>query len=304
MTRPEKVVSFACASIILVHAVASFFPEERLWGVNQLAYIPLVPRWIIIASVFLMLIPTVNRTLYDVLARFFNLAEKNLKKTHRYYTYVFFSLVSLVPFWMFKTKTHLLGDGYLRARDIMGGAKFSVTEPLDFYLHALTYRLLKSDGFQIYSLLSCLGGALFVFLALWLSCLLGKENKERVLAFVILISMGSVQLFFGYVESYTWVYIGIMAYFLFSLWFLEGKCSLIFPGLALLFSIGLHLSALYLLPSLVYLCVSRARGEEKAFNLKRVFGVTVILLLVGAGLFILSIQHPDKIPFSSDRHDK
>ena len=295
MTKPEKAVLFACGFMILIHAIASFFPKARLWGVNQLAYVSVIPRWIIIILALLILVPKVNKICYDGLAGFFNLVEKNLGRINRYYKYIFFSLGGILPFWVFKAKTNLLGDGYLRARDILAGAKFSVTEPLDFYLHALVYRFLKLDANQTYILISCLAGAFFVFLALLLSHLLGKENKEKVFAFVILVSMGSIQLFFGYVESYTLVYIGIMGYFLFSLWFLKGKCSLIFPGIALFFSISFHLSVIYLLPSLIYLCLSKSKREEKTFDFKSVFSVTFMLLLVGTGLFILSTQNPDKI---------
>ncbi len=294
MNKPERVVFLACAFIIALHAVASFLPEERLWGVNQLAYLPPFPRWAIIILAFLILVPRINKMFYGLFAEIFSLVERNLKRINRYHKFILFSLASIALFWIFKAETHLLGDGYLRARDVMAGAKFSVTEPLDFYLHALAYRLLRLDGFGVYALLSCLAGAFFVFLALSLSCVLGKENKERVLALVILVSMGSVQLFFGYVESYTLVYVGIMAYFLFSLWFLEGKCSLVFPILALLFSISLHLSALYLLPSLIYLCLGPSKREEEAFNWKGVFRATALLLVVAGGLFILGTQHPDK----------
>jgi hypothetical protein len=294
ITIQQKVVLFACAFMVLIHAVASFFPEARLWGVNQLAYVPFVPRWAIIVLAFLILVPKVNRACYHVLAGFFGRVEKIFRKVNTYTQYAFFGLASIIPFWIFRAKTHFLGDGSLRGSEILAGKEFSTTAPLDFYIHVLIYRYLKLDAHQTYALLSCLAGAFFLFLTLWLSHHLGKENKERVLAFVILGSMGSVQLFFGYVESYTLVYVGIMAYFLFSLWSLEGKCSFIFPGLALLFSISLHLSALYLLPSLIYLGVGTSKAGEKSFNLKSVFGMIFILLLMGAGLFFLSSQNPDK----------
>jgi tetratricopeptide (TPR) repeat protein len=294
MTRLEKVVFFTCAIVVLIHSVASFFPMERLWGLSQLAYVPLILRWMIIILAFLILVPKVNQVLYHALAGFFNLVDKSLKGINRYYKYIFFSLISIIPFWFFKAKTHLLGDGYVRGSEIMARMKFSVTEPLDFYLHALVYRFLKLDAYQTYTLISCVAGALFVFLALWLSHILGKENREKIFAFVVLVSMGSVQLFFGYIESYSLVYVGIMAYFLFSLWFLEGKCSVIFPSLALLFSISLHLSALYLLPSLIYLGMAKSRKEEKTFNFKSVFSITLILLLVGVGFFILSTRNPNQ----------
>jgi len=299
MARVEKVVLFACALIILIHAVASFFPKERLWGLNQLAYVSLIPRWIIIIFALLILVPRVNRIFYNVFAGFFNLVEKNLRSINRYYKYLFFSLGGIIPFWIFQSQTPLLGDGYLRGGEIMKGAKFSVTEPLDFYLHALAYRFLKLDGYQTYTLISCLAGALFIFLALWLSHLLGKENQEKVLASVILVSMGSIQLFFGYVESYTLVYVGIMAYFLFSLWFLEGRCSLIFPSLTLLFSICLHLSAVYLLPSLIYLHLANSQKNKMQFSFKKILNVAFILLLVGVGFVILVNKNPNPTSVTS-----
>jgi len=294
MTKLEKVIFLTCFLLILIHTLSSFFPKERLWGINQLAYVSFIPRWIIITLGFLILVPKVNKIFYDVLAGFFNVVEKTFRKMKRNYKYILLSLVSVPLFWVFRAKTHLLGDGYLRGEEISLGGKFSVTEPLDFYLHALVYRFVKLGAYQTYTLISCLAGALFVFLVLRLSHLLGKEPREKVLAFMVLISMGSLQLFFGYVESYTLLYTGIMAYFLFSLWFLEGKCSVIFPSLALLFSISLHLSALYLLPSLIYLCITKQRKEEKTFNFKNVFSVTLIFLLIGVGLYILGVKNPTK----------
>lgn len=299
MARVEKVVLFACGFIILIHAVASFLPKERLWGLNQLAYVSFIPRWIIIILAILILVPKVNKIFYDLFAGFFNLVEKNLKRINRCYKYLFFSLGSIIPFWLFQAKTPLLGDGYLRGGEIMKGAKFSVTEPLDFYLHALAYRFLKLDGYQTYTLISCLAGALFIFLALWLSHLLGKENQEKVLASVILVSMGSIQLFFGYVESYTLVYVGIMAYFLFSFWFLEGRCGLIFPSLTLLFSISLHLSAVYLLPSLIYLHLANSQKKKMQFSFKKILNVVFILLLVGVGFVILVNKNPNPTSVSN-----
>jgi Tfp pilus assembly protein PilF len=293
MTKLEKVVLFACTFVILIHVVASFFPKERLWGLNQLTYVPLIPRWMIIALAFLILVPKVNKTFYDLLAGFFNLVEKNLKRINRYYKYVFFSLGSIILFWAFQTQIPLLGDGYTRGTEILVGRKFSVTEPLDFYLHVLLYRFLKLGAYKTYTLVSCLAGAWFVFLTLWFSYLLGKKSEEKVFAFVVLVSMGSVQLFFGYVESYTLVYIGIMAYFLFSLWFLEGKRSLIFPSLALLFSISLHLLAIYLLPSLIYLHLANSQKEKRQFSFKKILNVVFILSLVGVGFFILSAKNPN-----------
>jgi hypothetical protein len=235
----------------------------------------------------------VNRILYEFFAGFFNLVGKNLKRINRYYKYILFSFGSIIVFWIFKAKTHLLGDGYVRGNEIVAGTKFSVTEPLDFYLHVLVYRFLKLDVYQTYTLISCLAGALFVFLALWLSHILGKENKEKVFAFVVLVSMGSVQLFFGYIESYSLVYAGMMAYFLLSFLYLKGRCGIFFPSLALLFSVSLHLSAAYFLPSLIYLHLVNSQKEKRQFNFKKILNLAFMLFLVGVGFVILSRNNPN-----------
>jgi tetratricopeptide (TPR) repeat protein len=299
MTRVEKAVFFACAFVILIHAVASFFPKERLWGINHLAYISFIPRWIIIILAFFILVPNVNKIFFDAFAAFFNLVEKNLKRINRYYKYIFFSLGSIILFWVFKAKTHLLGDGALRGNEIVAGTKFSIAEPLDFYLHALVYRFLKLDVYQIYTLISFLAGALFVFLALWLCHLLGKESQEKVLAFVVLVSMGSIQFFFGYIESYSLVYVGIMVYFLLSFLYFRGRCGFFFPCLALLFSISLHLSAVYLLPSLIYLHLVNSQKERMQFSFTKILNVAFILLLVGASFVILINKNPNPTNVSS-----
>jgi hypothetical protein len=310
MTRLEKVVFFTCAIVVLIRAVASFFPKERLWGLNQLAYVPLIPRGIITILAFLFLVPKVNKTFYDLFAGFFNLVEKNFKKINRYYKYIFFSLLSIIPFWVFKSKTYLLGDGALLGRLLAAGTNLYANEPLSVYLHVLAYRFLKLDAYQTYTLVSCLAGASFVFLTLRLSHSLGKENKERILAFLVLVSMGSVQLFFGYIEHYSLVYAGMMAYFLLSFLYLRGGCDLLFPSLALLTSIGLHISAVYLLPSLIYLHLVKSEKEKKHISFRKILSATFILLLVGAGFIIWSNKNPISgnfttylIPFAGGEKD-
>jgi tetratricopeptide (TPR) repeat protein len=292
MTRLEKIVLFACAFVILIHAVASFFPEERLWGINQLAFFSPVTRWIMIFLAIFILIPKVNSVLYRFFAGFFNLVDGSLRGINKFYKYLALSLSSMALFWVFRAATYLLGDGHLRGREIVEGTTFSVSEPLDFYLHVLAYRLLKLDVYQIYALISCLAGVLFVFLALWISYHMGRENRQRVLVFFVLMGMGSTQLLFGYRESYSLVYAAVMGYFLLSFLYLEGKSSLLWPSLALLASISLHLSAAYLVPSLIYLYLVDPKEERKRPGFERISQLVLVLALMGAGfVFLTSGSH-------------
>jgi tetratricopeptide (TPR) repeat protein len=303
MTKLEKVTFLTCAFLILIHAVASFFPKERLWGLNLLYYVPSFIRWFLIAFGCVILIPPANRFISDGLAKLLAPAENSLKKINKYYIYALISLASFLPFWIFKIKTYFLGDGHLRVAEILDGRKFSATEPLDFYLHAQLSRFFKIDTFTGYAILSCLGGVLFVFLILLLSDLLGEEGKNKLLVFSVLATMGANQLFFGYVESYTLMYVALVGFLLFSLYYLKGKCGLFWPSLIFLFSGALHLSAILLLPSLLYLCIAKKWPETKAKN--KIFSwailsqMALLLLIVGAGLLILRNYSPQKSDLGS-----
>jgi hypothetical protein len=303
MTKLEKVIFLTCAFLILLHTTASFFPKERLWGINLLYYVPSFPRWLLVIFGFLVLIPSVNRSVADGLAKFLALIANNFKRVNKYYKYALISLLSFLPFWIFKIKTYLLGDGNLRVVEILDGRKFSSTEPLDFYLHAQLSRFLKLDPFTTYAILSCLAGVVFVFLILLLSDLLGKEGQEKFLFFSVLATMGANQLFFGYVESYTLVYVAQAGFILFSLYYLKGRCGFFWPSLIFLLSLSLHLSAIFLLPSVLYLCIARKSQEaepgNKILSLGNITKMVWILLIVGVAFLISRNYSPQQSDFSS-----
>lgn len=298
MRKLEKVIFLTCFLLVVVRAVASFFPTERLWGLNLLFYVPPFFRWLLIGFGLLILTPPVNRFVADHFAKLLALAENSLKKINKYYKYVLISLASFFPFWIFKIKIYLLGDGNLRAAEILEGWKFSATEPLDFYLHAFLSRLLRLNPFTTYAILSCLAGVVFVFLILLLSNLKGYEGQKGLLVFLVLATMGANQLFFGYVESYTLMYVAFGGFILFALYYLKGKCGFFWPSLIFLMSVSLHLSAIFLLPSVLYLSVAKkSQGEEaknKIFPLANIIRMALILLIVGGGLLVLRNYTPQK----------
>ncbi len=303
MRKFEKVIFLTCLVLVLVRATASFFPKERLWGLNLLGYVPPFFRWLLIGFGLLILIPAVNRYAADRLAKMFALIEKGLKKISKYYKYALVGLASFIPFWIFKIKTYLLGDGNLRVAEILDGWRFSATEPLDFYLHAQLSRLLRLNPFTTYAILSCLAGAVFVFLILLLSDLIAEGKAGKLLVFSVLATMGANQLFFGYVESYTLMYAAFGAFILFSLYYLKGKCGFLWPGLTFVLSVSLHFSAILLLPSLLYLSLTKRsqewEGRSRPFPWANVIQMALILLIAGGGLLVLRSYSPQKPGLSS-----
>ena len=300
--RVETLISLACAFLILLHLAASFFPRLRLWGVSQLGYFSPEFRVALSAGALLILIPAVSEPLTRALTVIFARIADSFRKTKTRLLYLAISLISLIPFWLLRAKTPLLGDGYLRAGELKFGVLLYITEPLDFHLHLLVYRLFGLGGQTTYAVLSCLAGGLYVFLALALSHALGKDGKERLLVFLILASTGATQLFFGYVESYSFMYVGVVAYVFFGIRYLQGKSGFLWACLSLLLAISFHLSALFVLPSLLSLAFARPSesggrigGSRRFTNL--VISVCLTFIIVG-GVQLLRTRAHEESPLS------
>jgi Tfp pilus assembly protein PilF len=302
----EMLVCFSCAFIILIHLIASFFPHLRLWGINQLGYFSLRFRLGITAVGLLILIPQMNRILANVLASVFARVAAGFKKVNKYLIYSGFSLLSLIFFRLLRSKTPLLGDGYMRGNEIGLGKLYSITEFLDFHVHLAAFRFLGLDGFTTYAVLSCIAGAVGVFLMLLLADVWGRDGREKVLIFLILATMGSTQLFFGYVESYSFMYMALLAYILFGLRYLMRKSSFLWPALFFLLAVGFHLSALFVLPSLLYLALAElsqpVEPKVRRFKWANLIGLFGVISLMGVGFFLLRTSPAGKPRLSSIIH--
>jgi tetratricopeptide (TPR) repeat protein len=291
ISRMDRIILPSCAFLILVHLIASFFPQARLWGVNQLHYFPLGLRLALCAFGLLILIPRLNRFLVDLLTEALAPLARRLTKLNKYLLYSSISLLCLVPFWLLRAKTPLLGDGYLRAGELKLGSLLSITEPLDFYLHLFFFKLLGLDGYSTFAVLSCVAGALYVFFILLLCDLWGRGGKEKLFVFLIMTTLGAIQLFFGYIESYSFMFVLLTGYALLSLRYLQGLSGFVWPCLFLFLASGFHLSALSLLPSLVYLGLVRLpehdRSRMAGGRLANAVLLVCLVSVMGLGLYIL-----------------
>jgi len=299
MSRTEKITGIGCFLLILLHLIASYFPKERLWGLNLLYFLPPVWKWILVISGILILIPQVNKALGSFLYSFSFSRKTKIKSKWRYLRYILFSLAGGVFFWIFRVKTYLLGDSFLRAREInLGGTLSNFTEPFDFFLHVKISNFFGWDAFRTYAVLSVLFGIFFLFLCQLLADLLGKDYKERGLILSVILTLGANQLFFGYVESYTLVYVAIALFIFLSLYYLENQSKVLLPVLAFLLALSFHLLALMLLPSLLYLIYQeRGKYPDAAKKTKRrgwiILTIATILVIAG-GTILLQYYNPER----------
>jgi len=142
------------------------------------------------------------------------------------------------------------------ARDVsLSGAHVTHDEMWELYLHSRFWYFTHSMfGWSVelsYQVLSSVAGGAFILLLMYYCSVMFPGRP--VLAFVICVSGGYMQLFFGDVENYTLTATLIMAYFLASALYVKGKWSVVTPAVLLAGALTFHLLAGFLIPSMLYL---------------------------------------------------
>jgi len=282
------------AVLILLHLLALYAAPAYMWGVHFYHFYPAWIGWILVLASLAMLIPGVSSSLYlkfDALAK---KVKKPFDSMGQNKSFLVLSLISLPIFWVFRSRLHLLGDGYFRITDLPEG-RLHLQEWLDAFIHLIVYRVMIKliPGWTpelTYAIISVLCGGAFVYLALKLSAVLGKTGLGKSLIFFSLISLGSIQLFFGYVESYSILQVALLAYILFSALYLLRRANMVPAVAAFVLSVGLHVTSLVFAPSLIYL-VTRAnkdRSGKKASPAKTISNAFVFAGLMVASFLVVS----------------
>lgn len=287
LKRFDLLIGFSCGLLLLIHFFF-FFPASRLWGINHLAYFPLWVRLFFTLPGLLILLPWVNSRVHKFLDRFLSFLQKIFSR-REVLSYAFFCTIFMFFFWLLRTKTHFLGDGYAVISHLESEQYLRIGfEPLEIFSHLYLYKFLKlffsPSAEFVYTGLSVLAGGVFVFVLFFLTKALSEDKFDRLLIFSVFLFSGATELFLGYAEHYTLVYVSIFAYLYFSLRYLQGKAKIFLPVFFSLLSIGFHLSSVYLLPSLVFLFILKKK-EGRVFNIKKAVPLIFILISM-AGFFI------------------
>ncbi len=132
--------------------------------------------------------------------------------------------------------------------------------PLDLFMHARLWQLANRwlgwpDPIPVYWIVSTLAGVAFVWITLGLACWLGRNRAERMLVAGLVLTLGTMQLFFGYIENYSLMTVGVLLYAWLALAALRGKIALAWPATVLATTHAFHPSTIILAPSLIYLAV-------------------------------------------------
>ena len=237
----------SCLVLSALFILFGFLPDNGWWGINHLLFFPFHVKVIFAAVTVMALLPVSSRAFGCIVDR--------LSRSPRRVTGAVSVVISLFLFWFFRVAVHSLGDGYQRAFEIEQGKLFQSTEMLDFGVHVLIYRPLRALGLTdaattAMALTSIVAGGVFVYM---LAVLAPFRGRKKALFMAVILSLGITQFFFGYVESYTLLY-------LFSVWYIflafraaASKTGFGVLTLAYLLAAFSHQAALILAPSYIFL---------------------------------------------------
>jgi len=314
LKKLQRVFAGAFLLLVLLRFVASFFPKERLWGINYFAYLPM---W---ANVGLTLIGVVCCVpgWGERLAQRISERKERKKQTERKGSarrQELYALTGAMVFailcYLFRVPFSFLGDGaYVLTQiprwfglygihDPISFSRFIGSEPLTVLINAYTAKWLDTVfGLRtVYAfwILGPIAGGGFVFLLWKFMKTLASDKLVRVVAFVSILSCAGTLLFFGYIENYAYITVGILGYCYVGIRCLRQKSSIWTAAGVLVLCICLHYMAVCLIPSWLLLVWHHYLGERRPLHLKPlliIIGVSTVVL-VGLYLLFFLVVWPD-----------
>lgn len=266
--------------LLALRFAATLSAPARLWGLDSLADMNIA--WSLLLALFLWPL-FVGPTL--AVGR---LAERIAARGG---LFLLFTGAMGALFVLFRSRNFLLGDSLLYVHALDEGLKIESAGRREagsiVVVSALHWSLRKTDfgdSETAFVIASVAAGVIFVLLAFALARLLATSAQARALIFASLIALGSLQIFFGHAEYYSLVAASGMLHITLAFYWLKGRCSLIFPAIAMALALFVHIMNALLLPGFAWLVLSALR--EKRFVQAAAAAALVPCLLVAIAALI------------------
>ncbi len=259
-TEPNRTSTATCITayylILSLYLAASFFPNLRVWGISQWAQLPIaVPITLFAVG---SIIPIV---LTRLLKNDRTEPGPRLSAAVMAATIVIFSL----SFFLLRTKTHFLGDGYgLLSLLASGHQTIMISHELGESLaHVAMKQLIggnpETATLASYRIISITSGVI-ALIAVWhFSRMFFERNFDRIVFLLGFASSGYMMLFYGYVENYSLFVLSVVIYLLGGVSIFKKQMNrwLILP--LQIATIFFHVLGVTLLPGTIYLLLSGTR---------------------------------------------
>lgn len=240
-------------------------PESAWWGFWPVTY---VPDWMVWLAALLLIGGIGVWWLREWYQSEIDILSGQRSPTFQN-TLFFVSLLFVVAFYLFPISHTRWGDADILSKAVAWPdptlrLTHSWQAPLDVWLHSQLWHALHqragwTDATPVYRILSPIAGILYLTVALSLS----RFSWPSIdwFTYGLLASLGLMQLFFGYVENYSFAAAGVLTYLWLGLRLLRGEGRLWTPALLLGVTIALHPSTAVLLLSLLYLGKFQVSGR-------------------------------------------
>ena len=247
--------SMLFAGLIALTLLASFVWKSALWGLSAWGAVsPLVAlacAIVIAAQLFL-------KSTGEAFNRIPRLPSRAVRV-------LLIAAVSVALLWLLRSRHGLWGERFT-LRTALEEDAYRPAAPLATFVQWALYRFMNAvfltSADSILTFFSIAAGTVYAVLAVRLAGLLfGAERTGGAnrLASAVLLSGGFVALFFGFGGNVPVALVAALAFISEAIRFLRGKCTLVLPAVLLVIAVLSHLSALFLVPSFIYLFVCGVR---------------------------------------------
>jgi len=300
--------------LLTLHVAAFAMPEESTWSLWPYTFLPPWLGWGLALLVGALIMPAVSQAALTKLHRLWRMI---LRLT--YYALpspkIWFAVIALLSgavFWLARLRHLSWGDSYLLSvalsyPDLELRVIYNWQAPFTVFLHQRLWQFVANPllGWpveRVYATISIACGIIFVYVLLTFVARLGRDTTEIFTLTGLVLTTGSMQLFFGYVENYTMVSLALLVTLFLAWRTLQGEVRLLWPVLGLSLTNAFHPSSVFLWPGmwlLSWLCWRRGRVSALTALLQTVLpplliGGAVLALMEGGGHGISAFTGVDR----------
>ncbi len=239
----------------------------------------IIPAVLILASI-LLFIPATGNSIT-------NAGDKAIEKISLK-PILILAVTATVLFFFYRQGAYFLGDGYLRITITQDKVLFSAGQVLSNFIHTGFYTLLNPltgiSAVEVWQYFSIVSGFIVIISSWPLLLKITGDRKQSLIILLAILAAGNVQLYFGYVESYTFAAVFILLFLLTGMKMLKERKFSILPTVFFIFGALMATSVSVLFPALVYSYFSTGR-EKRIRNI----AVPVLLIAVSLAIFLAII---------------
>ncbi len=284
-----RAIQVAGSGLLLLAVAAVFLPAPLAWGAGHWAYVPpWVTALLVIAGLVTLWTPLGLRVGEGGIR-----AGRTLVLGHPLLAFGALPAAFATLGWLLRSRVHFLGDGWLLGELVSRELDYHGFDFVDYLFKARLFGAMglstEGDAFALFGVVSVAAGALYAMAAAFVARRFQGDAGERIALYALVMALPAVQLFFGYVECYALLSVGMLL-FLGATWLhYQGRVRAWVPAAAFGFGLFWHLDALFLGPLLLFpLAYPPAGAPPLGRRLIEVAGPPLGALLLAVGVYWLS----------------